>query len=124
MVIDSSVLIAILLDEPEAEGFRIRLAETQEIFISAISLVESAMVIEYKGGEPGAKNSMNCSKSSPRPLWRLIANKPNWPVPLGGNTVKAAIPQNSILAIVAVMPLPSISTSHYCLKVMIFLKPI
>ena len=55
MVVDSSVLIAILLDEPEAEGFRVRLAETQEIFISAVSLVESAMVIEYKGGEPGAK---------------------------------------------------------------------
>ena len=55
MVIDSSVLLAILLDDPEAESFRVHLAGPQDIFISAVSLVESAMVIEYKGGEAGAK---------------------------------------------------------------------
>jgi len=55
MVVDSSVLIAILLNEPEADSYRQRLAETEEIYISAVSLVESSMVIEYKGGEQGAK---------------------------------------------------------------------
>lgn len=55
MVIDSSVLIAILLNEPEAESYRRRLADTQDIYISAVSVVESSMVIEYKGGEQGAK---------------------------------------------------------------------
>lgn len=55
MVIDSSVLIAILLNEPEAESYRRRLADTQDIYISAVSIVESSMVIEYKGGEKGAK---------------------------------------------------------------------
>jgi ribonuclease VapC len=55
VVIDSSVLIAILLNEPEAESYRRRLADTQDIYISAVSVVESSMVIEYKGGEQGAK---------------------------------------------------------------------
>jgi ribonuclease VapC len=55
MVVDSSVLIAVLLNEPEADSYRQRLAETEEIYISAVSFVESSMVIEYKGGEQGAK---------------------------------------------------------------------
>ncbi|NOS88125.1 MAG: type II toxin-antitoxin system VapC family toxin [Methylococcaceae bacterium] len=55
MVVDSSVLIAILLNEPEVESYRRRLADAQDIYISAVSIVESSMVIEYKGGELGAK---------------------------------------------------------------------
>jgi ribonuclease VapC len=55
MVVDSSVLIAVLLNEPEADSYRQRLAETEEIYISAVSFVESSMVIEYKGCEQGAK---------------------------------------------------------------------
>jgi ribonuclease VapC len=55
MVIDSSVLIAILLDEPEAESYRKLLAETENIYLSAISLVESSLVIEHKSAQQGAK---------------------------------------------------------------------
>jgi ribonuclease VapC len=55
MVVDSSVLIAILLGEPEAEYYSKQLANTNEIYISAVSIVESSMVIEYKRGEQGAK---------------------------------------------------------------------
>ncbi len=55
MVVDSSVLIAILLDEAEAAHYRKLLAETNNIYISAVSIVESSMVIEYKAGEQGAK---------------------------------------------------------------------
>ena len=54
MVVDSSVLIAILLAEPEAEDYAIRLVDTDDIYISAVSIVESSMVIEYKKGEQGA----------------------------------------------------------------------
>ncbi len=54
MVVDSSVLIAILLAEPEAEYFGQCLTDADEIYISAVSLVESSMVIEYKKGEVGA----------------------------------------------------------------------
>ena len=55
MVVDSSVLIAILLAESEAEYYAKQLADADEIYISAVSIVESSMVIEYKKGEPGAK---------------------------------------------------------------------
>ncbi len=54
MVIDSSVLIAILLKESEAEHFTKLLLDVDGIYISAVSIVESAMVIEYKKGEQGA----------------------------------------------------------------------
>ena len=54
MVIDSSVLIAILLKEPEAEYFTKLLIDANSIYISAVSIVESSMVIEYKKGEQGA----------------------------------------------------------------------
>ncbi len=54
MVIDSSVLIAILLKEPEAEYFTKLLIDADSIYISAVSIVESSMVIEYKKGEQGA----------------------------------------------------------------------
>lgn len=55
MVVDSSVLIAILLGEPEAGHYAKLLANTEEVYISAVSIIESAMVIEYKRGEQGAK---------------------------------------------------------------------
>jgi ribonuclease VapC len=55
MVVDSSILIAILLVEPEANDYAQRLIETDEIYISAVSIIESSMVIEYKKGEQGAK---------------------------------------------------------------------
>ena len=54
MVVDSSVLIAILLKEPEAEYFTKLLIDADSIYISAVSIVESSMVIEYKKGEQGA----------------------------------------------------------------------
>jgi ribonuclease VapC len=54
VVVDSSVLIAILLKEPEAEYFTKLLLDAESIYISAVSIVESSMVIEYKKGEQGA----------------------------------------------------------------------
>jgi ribonuclease VapC len=55
VVIDSSVLIAILLAEPDAEYYANLLSEASDIYISAVSVFESSMVIESKKGEEGAK---------------------------------------------------------------------
>ena len=55
MVIDSSVLIAILLAEPDAEYYANLLSEASDIYVSAVSVFESSMVIESKKGEEGAK---------------------------------------------------------------------
>lgn len=54
MVVDSSVLIAVLLLEPDAEQFLNQLIDAPDLYISAVSLVETAMVIEYKKGQTGA----------------------------------------------------------------------
>ena len=53
MVVDSSVLVCILLAESEAEYYANLLVDA-DVFISAVSIVESAMVIEYKRGVQGA----------------------------------------------------------------------
>ena len=54
MVVDSSVLIAALLLEPDAEQLLNQLIDADELYLSAVSLVETAMVIEYKKGKLGA----------------------------------------------------------------------
>ena len=55
MVIDSSGLIAILLAEPDAEYYANLLSEASDIYISAVSVFESSIVIESKKGQEGAK---------------------------------------------------------------------
>ena len=54
MVVDSSVLIAVLLLEPDAEQLLNQLIDADELYLSAVSLVKTAMVIEYKKGKLGA----------------------------------------------------------------------
>lgn len=54
MVVDSSVLIAILLNEHDAAQYNQKLLEVDQLYISAVSVVEASMVIEYKKGEAGA----------------------------------------------------------------------
>ena len=53
MVIDTSAIIAIALDEPEAPAFEQRIAEDPIRLISAATMLEAAMVIEARLGEPG-----------------------------------------------------------------------
>jgi ribonuclease VapC len=48
IVVDSSAIIAILLDEPEGEGFMARLLQAQESAISAATWFEASMVWEGK----------------------------------------------------------------------------
>ncbi len=55
MVVDSSVLIAVLLMEPDAEQLLNQIIEADVLYLSAVSLVETAMVIEYKKGNAGAE---------------------------------------------------------------------
>ena len=55
MVIDSSVLIAILELEPEAEQFADAIRNDQVRLISAVSVVETAIVIENRRGSDGVK---------------------------------------------------------------------
>jgi ribonuclease VapC len=55
MVVDTSALIAILLNEPEAIRFAKALALDPKRLISAFNLLETAIVIEAKKGEAGGR---------------------------------------------------------------------
>ena len=53
MVIDTSAIVAIALDEPEAPEFERAIADASVRLISAATLLEAAMVIEARLGEAG-----------------------------------------------------------------------
>ena len=55
MVLDTSALLALLLDEPEAEEFRTAVEADTIRLISAATLLETALVIEARKGEPGGR---------------------------------------------------------------------
>ena len=55
MVIDTSALLALLLDEPEAEAYRAALEEDETRLVSAATLLETAIVIEARKGEAGGR---------------------------------------------------------------------
>lgn len=53
MVVDSSALIAVLLDEPEAADFRRWMHSADRVLVSAVSYVETAIVISSRAGKAG-----------------------------------------------------------------------
>lgn len=53
MVIDTFEIVAIAQNEPEAPTFEQRIADDPVRFISAATLLEAAMVLETRFGEPG-----------------------------------------------------------------------
>lgn len=53
MVIDTSALLAVLLEEPEGAAFDERLAAEDDPILSAATLVEAAMVVLARLGDPG-----------------------------------------------------------------------
>lgn len=55
MVLDTSGLLALLLDKPEAEEFRAAVEEDTTRLVPAATLIETALVIEARKGEPGGR---------------------------------------------------------------------
>ena len=55
MVLDTSALMALLLDEPEAESFRLALEHDAVRLVSSATLLETALVIETRKGEAGGR---------------------------------------------------------------------
>jgi uncharacterized protein with PIN domain len=56
MVVDSSVFIAILILKPDAEHFLNQLMDAQGLCPSTVSLIETAIIIEYKKDKQGQTN--------------------------------------------------------------------
>ncbi|MBO0841471.1 MAG: type II toxin-antitoxin system VapC family toxin [Sciscionella sp.] len=55
MVIDTSALIAMLSDEPDAEQFELAVEHDVVMLMSTATYVETAIVIESRFGEPGGR---------------------------------------------------------------------
>ncbi len=55
MVVDTSALLALLLDEPEAEAFSAALELDESRLVSAATLLEASIVIEARKGEAGGR---------------------------------------------------------------------
>lgn len=55
MVLDTSALLALLLDEPEAAAFRVAVDEAPARLVSAAALLETALVIETRKGDAGGR---------------------------------------------------------------------
>src|SRR5262249_32183631 len=55
MVIDTSALVAMLTDEPEAERFEAAVEADPALLMSTASYLETAIVIETRFGEPGGR---------------------------------------------------------------------
>ena len=55
MVIDTSIITAIVLNESEAQTFEALISDDPVRLISAASVLEASMVIESRRGEAGAK---------------------------------------------------------------------
>jgi ribonuclease VapC len=55
MVLDTSALLAMLLNEPEADLFRLAIESDPVRLISAANLLETAIVIEARVGEAGGR---------------------------------------------------------------------
>lgn len=53
MVIDTSAVVAVLLDEPDGHRFAETIAAAQARLVSAVSRVEMSFVIESRKGEAG-----------------------------------------------------------------------
>lgn len=55
MVLDTSAILAILLDEPESEAIRAAIEADTTRLLSAASLLETALVIETRFGDQGGR---------------------------------------------------------------------
>ena len=56
MVVDSSALLAILLNEPDADSIRTAFDHDDVRLLSAATLLEASMVIESRKGEGGGRD--------------------------------------------------------------------
>ena len=55
MVIDTSAIVAIALNEPDAPDIEVRIADDPVRLISAATVLEATMVIETRLGDPGGR---------------------------------------------------------------------
>jgi ribonuclease VapC len=55
VVLDSSAILALLLNEPDAQTYRVAINEDQTRLVSAATLLEVSLVVERRNGEAGGR---------------------------------------------------------------------
>ncbi len=55
MIVDTSAILAVLLDETEADDFTERIVKSDVCLMSAVSFVEASIVAEFSGGDGGVR---------------------------------------------------------------------
>ena len=55
MVLDSSAILAMLLEEPEADSFRFAIADDETRLVSSATILEASLVIEIRKGDAGGR---------------------------------------------------------------------
>ena len=66
MVIDTSAIVAVALNEPEAEAFKQRIADAPVRLISAATVLEAALLIETRLKRGGRKRTRPVAHESRR----------------------------------------------------------
>jgi uncharacterized protein with PIN domain len=90
MIIDTSALVAMLTNEPEAERFEVAVEADPALLMSTASYLETAIVIENRFGKPGGRE-LDCGSIVRRLIWwRCTPSKPTsrgWPTASMGRAV-------------------------------------
>ena len=55
MIVDTSAVLAVLLDEEEAEAFMELLLKSDDCLMSSVSFVEASIIAESNGGDGGVR---------------------------------------------------------------------
>jgi ribonuclease VapC len=55
MIVDTSAILAVLLDEREADDFAELIVKSDVCFMSAVSFVEASIIAESNGGDGGVR---------------------------------------------------------------------
>ncbi len=90
MVIDTSAIVAIAFDEPEASSFEALIADDPIRLISAATVFEASMVLESRLGEQGEVNWIFGSIGSTPRSWRSLPTIAIRLAALGAAMAKAA----------------------------------
>ncbi len=62
MILDSSALVAIPLDEPERKEFVAKINAAESVAVNAVSLVEAGIVLSSRIGEDATEVLAICSR--------------------------------------------------------------
>ena len=120
MVIDTSALLAILFNEPDAEYFESTFDTDSTRLLSAASLLEATIVVEARSGKRAAGNSICFCTKRRLPSFRLPPSRPRSPATHIGLMVKDDIQQGSITEIALPTRWRKRPASRYYSKAAIF----